>query len=61
MLKAIERLYAKYENRNVDLLIKQLNMSNVTPYPKEVYVNATVLTKLAQMKRQIESIPTLPY
>ena len=61
MIEAIDRLYNKYEKRNVDLLIKQLNLSNSTSYPKEVYVNATVLTKLAQMKRQNEKIPVLPY
>ena len=63
MEEAIDNLYGKLQDENLDLMVTHVNQDEI-PNAIEVEairVNHVLLTKLGQMKRQIKNIPLLKY
>lgn len=63
MEEAIENLYGKLQDENLDLMVKHVNQDDIASPAEveEIRINHVLLTKLGQMKRQLKDLPLLNY
>lgn len=62
MEKQIEKKYCELQEQNIELTMKKLsNQHDNKVLDKQILINRTLLTKLKQMKEDLETIPINNY
>jgi len=62
MEKQIEKKYCELQEQNIELTMKKLsNQHDNKVLDKQILINRTLLTKLKQMKEDLETIPMSNY
>ena len=61
MEKALENLYGKLQDENLNLMVKHLSKDKDAPYSKEILINHALLIKVKQMIDETNKIPMSNY